>query len=87
MAYKRYIKKGSRVYGPYIYHSKKVNGKVVSEYLGKDLVVKEKDIRGQLRNEFELKLKKQIQEHEEDIRKKKLNLELEMQKKIKQILR
>lgn len=34
MAYKKYIKRGGKVYGPYIYHSKRVNGKVVSEYRG-----------------------------------------------------
>ena len=36
MVYKRYIKKGEKVYGPYSYHSKKENGKVVSKYIGKD---------------------------------------------------
>ena len=35
MAYKRYIKKNGKVYGPYIYHSRKENGKVISEYQGK----------------------------------------------------
>ncbi len=35
MAYKKYIKRGGKVYGPYVYHSRKVNGKVISEYLGK----------------------------------------------------
>ncbi len=34
MAYKKYIKKNGKVYGPYIYHSKRINGKVVSEYKG-----------------------------------------------------
>ncbi len=34
MAYKKYIKKNGKIYGPYIYHSKRVNGKVVSEYRG-----------------------------------------------------
>ena len=34
MSYKRYIKRGGKVYGPYIYSSKRVGGKVVSEYLG-----------------------------------------------------
>jgi len=34
MAYKKYIKRGGKVYGPYIYHSKRVDGKVVSEYHG-----------------------------------------------------
>ena len=35
MAYKKYIKRGDKIYGPYIYHSKKINGRVTSEYLGK----------------------------------------------------
>ena len=35
MAYKRYIKRGKNIYGPYVYHSRKENGKVVSEYKGK----------------------------------------------------
>ena len=35
MVYKRFIKRGEKVYGPYNYQSKKVDGKVVSEYVGK----------------------------------------------------
>jgi len=34
MAYKKYIKRGGKLYGPYIYHSKRIDGKVVSEYHG-----------------------------------------------------
>ena len=34
MAYKKYIKKNGKIYGPYIYHSKRVDGRVVSEYHG-----------------------------------------------------
>ena len=34
MAYKKYIKRNGKIYGPYIYHSKRVDGKVVSEYRG-----------------------------------------------------
>jgi len=34
MAYKKYIKRGGKVYGPYIYHSKRIGGKVISEYRG-----------------------------------------------------
>ncbi len=34
MVYKKYIKKNGKLYGPYIYHSHRVNGKVVSEYHG-----------------------------------------------------
>jgi len=35
MVYKRYIKKGDKMYGPYEYHNRKENGKVISEYVGK----------------------------------------------------
>jgi Concanavalin A-like lectin/glucanases superfamily len=38
MAYKRYIIKNGKKYGPYVYHSKKIDGKVVSEYQGKGSV-------------------------------------------------
>ncbi|MEX0920325.1 MAG: hypothetical protein WDZ69_01950 [Candidatus Pacearchaeota archaeon] len=34
MAYKKYIKRGGKIYGPYVYHSRRVDGKVVSEYRG-----------------------------------------------------
>ncbi len=34
MAYKKYIKRNGKLYGPYIYHSRRVNGKVISEYQG-----------------------------------------------------
>ena len=34
MAYKKYITKNGKIYGPYVYHSKRVDGKVVSEYHG-----------------------------------------------------
>jgi len=34
MVYKKYIKKDGKLYGPYIYQSKRVDGKVVSKYLG-----------------------------------------------------
>jgi len=34
MAYKKYIKKDGKLYGPYIYESKRIGGKVVSEYHG-----------------------------------------------------
>ncbi len=36
MAYKKYIKKNGKLYGPYTYHSKRVDGKVISEYHGKN---------------------------------------------------
>ncbi len=35
MTYKKYIKRGDRVYGPYVYHSKRQDGKVISTYHGK----------------------------------------------------
>ena len=34
MVYKKYIKKNGKSYGPYIYNSRRVNGKVISEYQG-----------------------------------------------------
>jgi len=34
MVYKKYIKRDGKIYGPYIYHSKRIDGKVVSEYHG-----------------------------------------------------
>ena len=34
MAYEKYIKKDGKIYGPYIYHSRRIDGKVVSEYHG-----------------------------------------------------
>src|SRR3990172_7833736 len=34
MAYEKYIKKDGKLYGPYIYHSKRIDGRVVSEYRG-----------------------------------------------------
>lgn len=36
MVHKRYVKRGNKVYGPYLYNSKRVNGKVKNEYLGLD---------------------------------------------------
>jgi len=34
VVYEKYIEKNGKLYGPYTYHSKRVNGKVVSEYHG-----------------------------------------------------
>jgi hypothetical protein len=34
MSYKKYIEKDGKVYGPYVYKSHRVNGKIVSEYCG-----------------------------------------------------
>lgn len=35
MVYKKYIKRGNKVYGPYSYKSIKKDGKVITEYIGK----------------------------------------------------
>ena len=35
MSYKKYIVKNGKTYGPYTYYSRRVNGKVISEYKGK----------------------------------------------------
>ncbi len=40
MAYKKYIKRNGKLYGPYLYESKRVGGKVVSEYKGSGEVKK-----------------------------------------------
>ncbi len=36
MAYKKYIKRGGKLYGPYIYESHRVGDKIISEYHGAD---------------------------------------------------
>jgi len=36
MTYKKYIKRGDKIYGPYVYHSSRENGKVISTYHGKN---------------------------------------------------
>ena len=43
MAYERYIKKNGKIYGPYIYHNVRKNGKVVSNYRGKKSSVKKEN--------------------------------------------
>ncbi|MBU0894028.1 MAG: hypothetical protein KKF48_03820, partial [Nanoarchaeota archaeon] len=35
MVYRKFIKRGDKIYGPYDYHSRKRNGKVITDYLGK----------------------------------------------------
>ncbi|MEK6760414.1 MAG: hypothetical protein AABX93_00665, partial [Nanoarchaeota archaeon] len=35
MSYKKYIRRNGKVFGPYVYHSRKVDGKVITEYQGK----------------------------------------------------
>ena len=34
MVFKKYIKRGGKVYGPYLYENKRVDGKVVTTYVG-----------------------------------------------------
>jgi len=41
MVYKKYIKRGGKRYGPYLYKNERINGKVVTSYLGQ---AKEKEI-------------------------------------------
>ncbi len=35
MAYKKYIKRDGKLYGPYVYHSRKEGGRVITDYHGK----------------------------------------------------
>lgn len=68
---------------------KKIKDKLVNEFHDKvqrEIDKKEKIIRQRLGNEFELKLKKKIQDHEADLNKRKIDLELEMQRNIKKVL-
>lgn len=67
----------------------KMHDKLVDEFhkkLESELTRKEKIIKSQIQNNYDLKLKAQLQEHEANMKKKKIDLEIEMQKKIKQIL-
>jgi len=41
MSYKKYIKKGGKLYGPYIYKSRREGNRVISEYVGKSELTKE----------------------------------------------
>ena len=34
MAYEKYIKKGGKIFGPYLYETKRIDGKIVTSYLG-----------------------------------------------------
>lgn len=69
---------------------KRIREKLVSEAhakLEREVAIREKRIRSQLQNEFELNLRKEIEEHEELMKKKRLDLEIIMQKRIKETLR
>ena len=58
MVYKKYIKRGKKVHGPYVYRSKRINGKVVSEYIGKEEEKTKEDA-------LEVDIKKEIEKTEE----------------------
>lgn len=45
MVYKKYIKRNGKLYGPYVYESKRIDGKVVSEYHGSEEPKKEKGVK------------------------------------------
>ena len=45
MAYKKYIQRNGKLYGPYLYESKRVDGKVVSEYHGSEEPKKPKGVK------------------------------------------
>lgn len=45
MAYKKYIQKNGKLYGPYLYESKRVDGKVISEYHGQKKTFDSKKIK------------------------------------------
>jgi hypothetical protein len=45
MAYKKYIQRNGKLYGPYIYQSKRVDGKVVSEYYGSEGIKKDEGVK------------------------------------------
>jgi len=62
----------------------------ISENLHKQLIremsKREKILRDKFSQVYELKLKRQVHKHEQELKQKKIDLELEMQKKIKQLL-
>jgi hypothetical protein len=45
MAYKKYIRRNGKLYGPYLYESKRVDGRVVSEYHGSEEPKKQKGVK------------------------------------------
>ena len=52
-----------------------------------ELAKRENAIKEQLRGEFELRLREKIERHEADLKKKKLALETELEKKMKEVLK
>jgi len=74
-------------------HKEEEKGKIRQELseefhnkLLNELSEREKIINSKLKNEYNLKLKNAIREHDEELRKKKLDLELEIQNKMKSVL-
>jgi len=68
---------------------RRIKKNLTDEFHGKlerEVAMKRRQVKSQLKGEFELKLKKHIQDHEEDLRRKKLDLEIDMQKRMKQVL-
>jgi len=35
VVYKKYIKKGGKIFGPYLYQTRRINGKIITTYVGK----------------------------------------------------
>ena len=64
MAYEKYITRNGKVYGPYVYHSRRVDGKVVSEYCGpngkKTKAVKKKVVKSYERKKETFPPKRQV---------------------------
>jgi len=68
---------------------KRIRERLSNEFhdkLQKELAVKEKSIRARLSNEFDLNLKRKIEEHESDLKKRKVALEVEIQRKMRRVL-
>ena len=69
---------------------KKIKERLSNEFhekLKKELAVKEESIRLKLRGEFDLNLREKIQEHEDDLKKRKVALEVEIQRKMREALK
>lgn len=69
---------------------KRIKSKLVSEFhqkLNTELENKEKQLRSELKKEFDLNLRNKIMEHDEQLKKEKLKLEGEIQRKLKNILK
>ena len=58
MVYKKYIKRGGKVYGPYLYHNVKRDGRVITTYHGKHEAHKHKLLRAKYHGHSTRKSKK-----------------------------